>query len=66
MNLYQQTYQALMQSDTRKKREQVDAVLTSWKDLELNRDSSELGRIEITGRPEKPDLIHPNDLKQRK
>ena len=66
MNLYQQSYQALMQADTRKKREQIGVLLTSWKNKELNRDQSELVKIEIPGRPAKPYLINPNDLKQRK
>ena len=66
MNLYQQTYQALMQSDTQLKREQITSILSSWKNAELNRDDSELVKIEIPGRPAKPDLISPNDIKQRK
>jgi len=66
MNLYQQSYQALMQNDTRKKREQIKVLLNSWKNAELDRDQSELVKIEIPGRPVKPDLINPNDLKQRK
>ncbi len=66
MNLYQQSYKALMQNDTAKKREQVNTLLTSWKNAELNRDSSDLVKIEIPGRPAKPDLVSPNDIKQRK
>jgi len=66
MNLYQQTYQALMQTNTHKKRAQVDALFANWKNSLLNRDESELVKIEIPGRPAKPDLIHPNDMKQRK
>ena len=66
MNLYQQSYQALMQTDTQLKREQVADLFASWKNLKLNRDDSELIKIEIPGRPAKPDLIHPNKIKQRK
>ena len=66
MNLYQQSYQALMQTDTQLKREQVADLFASWKNLKLNRDDSELIKIEIPGRPAKPDLIHPNEIKQRK
>lgn len=66
MNLYQQTYQALMQTNTAKKREQVNAIKQSWENSELDRDKFELLRIEIPGRPAKPELIHPNDIKQRK
>ncbi|MGK0270437.1 MAG: uncharacterized ferritin-like protein (DUF455 family) [Cocleimonas sp.] len=66
MNLYQQTYQALMQTDTHIKREQISALLASWKNDELNRETSELIKIEIPGRPTTPELIHPNEIKQRK
>ena len=66
MNLYQQTYQALMQINTLEKREQIDALLISWKNKELSRDQSDLVKIEVPGRPIKPDLIHPNEMKQRK
>jgi len=66
MNLYQQTYQALMQTDTREKRELVSALFSDWKSNKLNRDESDLVKIETPGRPEKPELIHPNDMKQRK
>ena len=66
MNLYQQTYQALMQADTQLKREQISELLGNWKNNKLNRDSSDLFKIEIPGRPVKPDLINPNEIKQRK
>ena len=66
MNLYQQTYQALMQTDTQLKREQISVLLDNWKKTELNREDSELLRIEIPGRPAKPDLVNPNEIKQRK
>ena len=66
MNLYQQTYQALMQADTQLKREQISELLGNWKNNKLNRDSSDLVKIEIPGRPVKPDLINPNEIKQRK
>lgn len=66
MNLYQQTYQALMQTHTVKKREQVQRLVSCWKNAELNRDQAELVTIEVPGRPAKPDLINPKDLKQRK
>ncbi len=45
MNLYQQSYQALMQTDTRVKREQIKELLTAWKNSDLNRDESELVKI---------------------
>jgi len=66
MNLYHQSYLALMQIDTQKKREQVEALITNWKESNLNRDKSELVKIDIPGRPENPELINPSELKQRK
>jgi len=66
MNLYQQSYQALMQTNTAIKLEQVDVLRQRWQSSELDRDESELVKIEIPGRPDKPELIHPNDMKQRK
>lgn len=66
MNLYQQTFQALMHTNTDEKRELIKALLFSWNNSDLNRESSELVKIEIPGRPIKPDLVHPNEMKQRK
>lgn len=66
MNLYKQTHQALMQTDTQIKREEISQLRENWKHGELNRESSDLVKIEIPGRPEKPELIHPNEIKQRK
>lgn len=66
MNLYQQTYQALMQKNTQEKRAQVDALLAQWKDSKLDRESFDLVKIEVPGRPDKPELVHPNEMRQRK
>jgi len=66
MNLYQQTFQALMQTDTQKKRVLIKALFSDWKNYKLNREHSDLVKIKIPGRPNKPDLIHPNELRQRK
>ena len=66
MNLYQKTHQALMQTDTHIKREKITVLLNDWKNSKLNRDSFELVKIKIPGRPLKPDLVHPNEMKQRK
>ncbi len=66
MNLYQQTYQALMQTDTQLKREQITSLLANWKKAALDRNDADLVKIEIPGRPDKPDLISPNEIKQRK
>jgi uncharacterized ferritin-like protein (DUF455 family) len=66
MNLYQQTYQCLMQHDTAMKITCVSGLLGNWNQSKLNRDEFDLIRIETPGRPSKPDLIHPSQLKQRK
>lgn len=66
MNLYQQTYIALMQTDTCVKREQITVLRKQWDNSELNQTSCDLVKIEVPGRPEKPELINPVDMKQRK
>jgi len=66
MNLYRQSYEALMQTDIRLKREQVGALIIDWKNSKLDRKDCDLIKIEIPGRPEKPELINPSELKQRK
>lgn len=55
-----------MLKDAAEKRSCVDELYSNWQKGELNRDSTELIRIETPGRPEKPELIHPTKLKQRK
>jgi len=55
-----------MQTDTRKKRDQVDALLSDWTQSKLIRDECDLVKIQVPGRPDKPELIDPSDLKQRK
>jgi uncharacterized ferritin-like protein (DUF455 family) len=66
MNLYQKTHQALMQTDTQVKRDLIAILFVEWKNSELHRNDSELISIKIPGRPLKPDLVHPNEMKQRK
>jgi len=66
MNLYEQTYQCLMQADPVIKKTDVKKLLQDWKSNTLNRNDFELHRIEIPGRPDKPELIDPSQLKQRK
>ncbi len=66
MNLYQATHHCLMLSEIAKKQSCVDALYTSWKSNELDRNAFDLDRIEIPGRPDKPELIDPTKLKRRK
>ena len=55
-----------MQTDVQKKQNCVDALYQNWADAKLNRQPFDLLRIESPGRPEKPPLISPSGLKQRK
>ncbi len=66
MNLYQEAYYCLMQVDITKKRSCIDTLYKNWQRNSLNREDFELKKIEIPGRPDKPELIPPTQLKQRK
>ncbi len=66
MNLYKSTYDCLMQDDIAKKCASVGKLYENWNNKKLNRDDFDLVRIENPGRPEKPDLVPPTELKQRK
>ena len=66
MNLYEAAYNCLMQSDIPKKQSCVNTLVDDWKNGKLSRDDFELKQIPIPGRPEKPDLVLPTELKRRK
>lgn len=67
MNLYEATYDCMMQADISKKQACVDALYSRWKAGGLLRDECDAPlRIEIPGRPDQPELIPPTQLKQRK
>ncbi len=66
MNLYEEAYKCLMESNISKKRIGVDRLYEHWQRKALNRDDFNLEKIEIPGRPEKPELIPPAQLKRRK
>ncbi len=66
MNLYQRAFACLMEVDTGKKQQMVLSLREAWDRGELDRNSSELVAIPIPGRPDKPDLLDPSLLKQRK
>lgn len=66
MNLYQRSYDCLMQSNTEKKRACVDQLREDWDAAKLDRSDFSLEKIVIPGRPDKPELIDPKNLKQRK
>jgi len=66
MNLYQETYQCLMEDNIEQKRVCVDRLYKHWQNKKLDRNNFECMKIVIPGRPVKPDLISPKQLKQRK
>ena len=66
MNLYKAAYDCLMLDDVLQKQQQVEKLYKEWKNGNLNRNDFELLRIEIPGRPVKPELVSPASLKQRK
>lgn len=66
MNLYEAAYNCLMLKNIKQKQDCVNALYHDWSEGKLNRGKFELRRIEVPGRPEKPNLIHPSKLKQRK
>ncbi len=67
MNLYQATYQCLMEAGIEKKRASVDVLYNDWKQKKLTREGDcAIETIEIPGRPDKPELIPPLLFKQRK
>ena len=66
MNLYEQTFACLMQKDTSEKQKMVSQLRQAWQKGELYRSDSSLVAIPTPGRPEKPDLLNPSILKQRK
>ena len=66
MNLYQSAHQCLMLGDFANKQSCVNALYTSWKNNELDRNDFKVEKIEIPGRPSKPELIDPTKLKRRK
>ena len=66
MNLYEATYNCLMQDDVLLKQSCVATLYEKWKNKELTRADFHLRRINIPGRPQKPELVVPTQLKRRK
>ncbi len=66
MNLYEQALACLMQTDTSEKQKMVSLLRDAWQNEELDRNDSALVAIPVPGRPDKPDLLNPSELKQRK
>jgi len=69
MNLYQETHSCLMQANIGEKISRIDQLYSSWNAGKLSRDNlanDQPERIDIPGRPDKPELIPASQLKQRK
>ncbi|HIO96464.1 MAG TPA: DUF455 family protein, partial [Leucothrix sp.] len=66
MNLYEAAYNCLMQGDIESKQTCVNTLYNDWNNGKLSRDDFDLKRIEIPGRPDKPELVLPTALKRRK
>ena len=68
VGLYQSAFDCLMQSDIDKKLSAVALLYQNWNDAKVERISFDDNpvRIEIPGRPDKPELIPVTKLKQRK
>ena len=68
MNVYNSAYNCLMQSNIDEKLAEVKALYKRWQSSSVTRENNDAApqRIEIPGRPDKPDLIPVTQLKQRK
>lgn len=68
MNLYQRSFDCLMQTNTNLKQSCVERLREDWDAGKLHRkdNACSIKTIETPGRPDKPELIHPKQLKQRK
>ena len=78
MNLYEKTFACLMQRDPAEKQKMVSQLREEWQQGKLVRNdssststltstlSSTPNAIPVPGRPDKPDLLNPSELKQRK
>ncbi|HIO93015.1 MAG TPA: ferritin-like domain-containing protein [Leucothrix mucor] len=66
MNIHQLAYQALMEANITLKLQQVDTLYSEQKKLKISPSSYPIKTIPIPGRPSKPELISPKQLKHRK
>ncbi len=65
MNLYEQAFACLMQTDTSEKQRMVSLLHEAWQEDRLDRNDSALVAIPVPGRPDTPDLLNQSKLKQR-
>jgi len=68
MNIYQAAYNCLMLNDVEQKRQQTHALYEDWKQHKYHRNGNAqtVERIDIPGRPDRPELVPPGQVKQRK
>lgn len=67
MNLFDVVYDALMARDPDAKRAAVEVLLLAWKDdrLTLTAPETSVRVIDVPGRPEKPELVSPLEVRHR-
>lgn len=67
MNIYDQAYQCLIETDVQKKRQLVTALYAQYQTKKLDRDNANtiVQLIESAGRPKRPILVSPAQLKRR-
>lgn len=67
MNIYDAAFSALMEQDPRLKKEKAQQLYTHWQAGKYTRDAAKpVKQIIVPGRPEKPELVSPQHVKQRK
>ena len=67
MNIHQLAYQALMEPNIELKLQQTTALYNTYKNTPLpNNNTTPVVSIPIPGRPDKPELVSPKQLKHRK
>ena len=66
-NLYTRTHAALMLRDPTDKVATARALYSAWHEGELERTPAEaVRRVEVPGRPDRPELVHPREVPQRR
>lgn len=64
-SVYQRAYDVLMHAQIDEKAQQVFALLESWRDHQLTQEPIPVESIRQPGRPDKPQLVAPSELKSR-
>ncbi len=65
-NVYSRTWEALTHPDPTTKVTLTTQLRTAWEAGQLNRDPTPVEALPVPGRPERPELVLPRNLKKRK